>query len=141
MSYNINAIVDYADNISYRKCIRDAFQMSSANYHCPEEAIDANDIDKETLDEYFYDEPQFKTILNEIYKKTIDEVDFEEIYETAAHFMISNDCDVGLTVLFAYDYFRWFHPVLVNYLTGKPYKNEYRQLEFRLNCDERKHKS
>jgi len=139
MNYNKSIVVSYHDNISYRKCLRDVFNMNeTATHHCPTDAIDALDVDQETVDEYLYDEPQFKKVLEEVYKKTIDEVDFEDLYEIAAGFMISTDREVGLTVLFAYDYFQWFHPLLVKYLNQEPYKNEYRQLEFRLRCDGRK---
>jgi len=139
MLYNITTSVNYNDNVSYRKCLRDVFGMTeTATHHCPDAAVGAQDVDPETVDEYFYDEPQFKKVIEDVYRNTIDEVDFEELYETAAGFMFSNDLETGLTVLFAYDYFCWFHPLLVKYLSQEPYKNEYRQLELRLNCDSRK---
>ena len=105
----MNQIVNYADDFSYRQSIRDVFGMNVS--------MDPNsDYDEVTQDELLYEGGAMSEGLDEIYEKTKDSADFQYIYETAAGFMLSTDLNIGLAVIFSYDYFDKFHPCLVDFL-------------------------
>jgi hypothetical protein len=99
--------VQYKNNQEYRKCIRDFFQMK--------ESISALDIDDETKDEQNYDDTSSTKMLNHVYSITKENTHFQELYSYAAATMFSTDPEIGLAVLFSYDYFVLFHPLLCSF--------------------------
>jgi hypothetical protein len=107
MPYNINQIVTYDDDVSYRKQIRDVFSMNCSPI---------SDYDAVTNDELMYEDDAMTKSLDEIYAMTKDVPDFIHIYTTTAGFMLSTDPNIGLAVVFSYDYFDKFHPCLVDFL-------------------------
>lgn len=72
-------------------------------------------IDDETLDESDYDEVAVSAFLDQIYAKTKDNPLFCSIYDLAAAKMISEDREIGLTILLSYDYLWAFYPCLCEY--------------------------
>ena len=110
MPYNTNLIVKYDDDFEYRQSIRDVFGMN-----CSPDSIDS-DYDAVTRDELLYEADAMSKGLDDIYERTKDVPEFKEIYEIAAGFMFSVDPNIGLAVIFSYDYFRLFHPCLVDFL-------------------------
>lgn len=107
MPYNINQIVTYDDDFAYRKQIRDVFSMNCSPI---------SDYDAITNDELMYEDDAMSKGLDEIYAMTKDVPDFIHIYTTTAGFMLSTDPNIGLAVVFSYDYFDKFHPCLVDFL-------------------------
>lgn len=107
MPYNINQIVSYDDDFAYRRNVRDIFNMNCAS---------VSDYDAVTNDELMYEDDAMSKGLDEIYAKTKDVPEFIHIYTTAAGFMLSTDPNIGLAVMFSYDYFDKFHPCLVDFL-------------------------
>jgi hypothetical protein len=106
MNINIylNKPVQYKNNQEYRNCIREIFRM--------QEFISTLDIDDETKDEQNYDDRSTSKVLDYIYSITKKNACFQELYGYAAATMFSTDPEIGLAVLFSYDYFLLFHPLL-----------------------------
>ena len=94
--------IEYLNDEEYRICIAQIFGI-------PKEL--------ETLDDCF-EELSFEPIFDDIYERTKDEPFFKKIYAIAAGFMLSEDPNVGMCVLFAYDYAKAFYDVLCDYLNG-----------------------
>ena len=110
MLYNMNQTVNYNDDFGYRQSIRDVFGMKCA-------PIDSDaDYDAVTKDELMYEADAINKGLDDIYELTKDVPEFQEIYSTCAGFMLSVDMNIGLAVVFSYDYFDKFHPCLVDFL-------------------------
>jgi hypothetical protein len=63
-----------------------------------------------------YEDDAMSKGLDEIYARTKDVPEFQEIYMLTAGFMLSTDPSIGLAVVFSYDYFDKFHPCLVDFL-------------------------
>ena len=106
--------ISYSDDIGYRAAIRRLFSMSDASLLA---VID--DVDPVSLDENQYDAEATNKTLNIIYAKTRDNAKFQEIYICAAGFMFSEDPEIGLAVLFSYDYLAVFHPFLCGVLQDR----------------------
>ena len=107
MPYNINQIVTYDDDFAYRKHVREIFSMTCSPI---------SDYDEVTNDELMYEDDAMSKGLDEIYARTKDVPEFQEIYMLTAGFMLSTDPSIGLAVVFSYDYFDKFHPCLVDFL-------------------------
>ena len=91
--YNFNIIsVSYDNDDEYREVVRILFNSE------PEEEINT-------------------TVLDWIYFKTKDQPLFQVVYNKAASFMISENQEIGLSILFAYDYLPLFHQMLLAFNT------------------------
>jgi len=100
---------------------------------------DKEDRDKdeeETLDELDYDETIASAFLDSVYEKTRHIPEFQQLYDLAAACMFSTDREIGMAVLFSYDYFGLFHSLLehmrTNATTPLTTLESYRQLLQRL---------
>ena len=82
----------YDDDEGYQKTVCDLFFMNF------EEGFNNEHIEKS---------------LDEIYAKTRANSLFQTLYVKAASFMLSENPEIGLAVLFAYDNLPLFHPVLL----------------------------
>lgn len=111
MNYPINTQIQYSDDFEYRAAIRQLFAMSSAA-SLLENTID---IDPISLDENKYDADATTEMLDFVYAATKCQSRFVQIYKHAAGFMFSEDPEIGLAVLFSYDYLVVFHPVLCEF--------------------------
>ena len=107
--YNTNLPVIYTTNLEYRNCMRKLFQME-------QQTLDDLELDEETLDEQDYDNDNASKMLDYIYSITKSNPKFKELYEYAAATMLSQDFEIGLAVLFSYDYFILFHPCLCTFI-------------------------
>ena len=72
-------------------------------------------LDDETADELSYDEEAAGKFMDYIYENTKDHPLFQVAYDTAAGFMFSMDRNIGLTILFSYDYLREFYACFTTY--------------------------
>jgi hypothetical protein len=88
--------------------------MNSESY--PE--IVHSDIDPISRDELEYDEKSADIAMQYVMNHTQNEALFAPIYEQAASFMFSTDANIGLAVLFSYDYLLLFHNCLRDYFTS-----------------------
>ena len=78
--------------------------------------IQDSDLDDETLDEQDYDAIQTTIMLDYIYALTKDNKCFQQMYDYASATMFSQDREIGLAVLFSFDYFIFFHPCICSYI-------------------------
>jgi hypothetical protein len=74
------------------------------------------ELDDESLDELAYDDASAAKVLDAVFDATKNEPLFRQVYCLAAAFMMSEDMNIGLSVLFSYDYLQYFHPCVVSYL-------------------------
>jgi len=116
--YNINTSVSYYDNSSYRKCLRNVTNMDANKIKIQWDRMDS-DLDEETKDELLYDNIIMTTVLDRIFVDTKDNADFKELYTLAAAQMFSIDHNIGLAILFSYDYFDCFHNCLYDFYNTK----------------------
>jgi len=86
--------ISYEDDDQYRDTICELFGIRASGILAEE------------------DDTQMETVLDWIYSKTKSNPLFQTIYVKAASFMISENPETGLVVLFAYDYLPLFHQML-----------------------------
>jgi hypothetical protein len=96
-------IFEYTTTTEYRVVFR---QITNSTIDIPENPYD---IDDETLDETDYDETAVSAFLDHIYNKTKHNPLFCALYDLAAAKMISEDREIGLTILLSYDYLWAFY--------------------------------
>ena len=107
MNHNLSTI-SYSNDAEYRATIRTIFSMSTAKSLLS--VVD--DVDPVSLDENLYDTAAATKTLDRIYAETRSNPVFRRIYKHAAGFMFSEDEEIGLAVLFSYDYLGVFYPCL-----------------------------
>jgi hypothetical protein len=107
--------ITYNDNKEYRQALRTFFEM------------DLTGSDDETIDEMLFDNKNINSCLDNIYNATYHYPLFIELYQLAAGCFLSTDEQVGLTVLFSYDYFSEFYSLLYDLHTKETveYSNEH----------------
>jgi len=115
-SYPTELTLTYSNDFEYRKSLRQLFQMNSTTYP---DIINA-DIDPVSRDELEYDEQSTTRAMNFVIEQTRSNPLFYALYEQAATFMFSTDIDIGLAVLFSYDYMLLFHNCLKDYFKSLP---------------------
>ena len=128
-SYPINLNVEYSNNKEYRKCIRNIFKMNESNY--PDTST--MDLDDVTEDEMRYDYESASRTLDYVMENTINYPEIMTLYEKAGSYMFSTDPNIGLTLLFNYDYLDLFHSLLKTIFMNKNITNisdinEYKKL-------------
>ena len=121
--------VEYYDDLEYRKWLRKLFCMT------PPKDLDT-DLDEITMDENNYDEEAAKKAMDSIYENTHKHPVFRILYEKAAGCMLSMDNEIGLAVLFSYDYMAMFHKCIQRFFESSDEFNEecneYKQLHAKL---------
>uniref|UniRef100_A0A6C0E9D8 Uncharacterized protein n=1 Tax=viral metagenome TaxID=1070528 RepID=A0A6C0E9D8_9ZZZZ len=104
----------YNTNSTYRNCLRTLFKMNPNNF--PKFDMD---LDDETRDENDYDIDSaaiaMNTVLHDITKNSF----FLYLLDKAAARMFSTDREIGLSILFSYDYLDVFHNCLVYFYTNE----------------------
>lgn len=104
--YNFDINIEYFENNSYRQCLRQAMNMDVSQMTFEQYK---DELDDETKDELLIDEKQMSAAMDDIYDKTKNVESFQSLYSSAASLMFSTDPNIGLAVLFSYDYFSVFH--------------------------------
>lgn len=128
--YPIDMIIKYENDKEYRECIRKVFKMVCKSMISVE---DLQDIDDVTLDEYDHDQETMREFLDFVYDATILNETLEDLYKKAAALMISEDAGIGLAVLFSYDYFKFFHPIMCDFFSNSIQVNEFTPSVIKLN--------
>ena len=126
-AYDTSVVVSYATTTEYRSCLRKLFNMvnmrgeepASESGDAAEDACEDAAEDAETRDENDYDESMCCKMMDFIYLHTKENPVLLDLYENAAATLMSVDCEIGLVVLFSYDYFHMFHLVLCDYFTAE----------------------
>ena len=109
----------YDSDQTYRAFLRQIMQMDPTKFYETEDIkCDPTDpkVSEETIDEYNYDGVAVAKYLDKVYDSTKDRKEFQRLYVAAAALMFSEKPDIGLAVLFSYDYLAWFHQTYTNYL-------------------------
>jgi hypothetical protein len=99
--YNTIFPVKYQTDEEYRSCICRIFSDADADADTDEAPLNENTQDK---------------ILDFVYNKTHLLPLFRELYEFSAAKIFSRDLDLGMALLFSFDYFDLFHHCLVLFL-------------------------
>jgi hypothetical protein len=111
--YPTDMIIQYQDTREYRNCLRRLFGMSSTKYP------DIHpDVDDESKDELEFDEDASSIAMEYVYSKTKDHPIFQQLYSFAAARILSLDHQIGMSVLFSYDYLEIYHYCLVSFFSG-----------------------
>jgi hypothetical protein len=109
----------YNSDEEYRAFLRVLVKMDPAKFYETEDIkCDPTDprVSKETIDEYNYDQDAVKIYLDRVYEETRRRPEFQRLYLAAAALMFSENPEIGLAVLFSYDYLAWFYSCYVKYL-------------------------
>ena len=130
-SYPMQLNIQYSTDEEYRKCLRDVFQMDSTQF--PD--VKDMDLDQVTADEMMYDEKAASRTMEHVFENTFQHKDFILLYEKAASFMFSIDTNIGLTILFGYDYLDLFHPLLSGFFSNMDNKTLSSMSEYKLLYD------
>jgi len=130
-SYPTQLNIQYSTDEEYRKCLRDVFQMDSTQF--PD--VKDMDLDQVTADEMMYDEKAASRTMEHVFENTFQHKDFILLYEKAASFMFSIDTNIGLTILFGYDYLDLFHPLLSGFFSNMDNKTLSSMSEYKLLYD------
>jgi len=117
MKYNLCIDVSYNDNFTYRAKFREFVNMDISKIN-----LDSS-MDQESYDELLFDSEEMSSCLTEIYSITKTNILFKELYAIGASKMLSEDEEIGLCVLFSYDYFYLFFLCLVDFQNGSFNKN------------------
>jgi hypothetical protein len=108
--------IHYTNDKEYREWIRKLFHMK-----INEEKIQSwreNEIDEISIDEMIYDEESISLGIDYIYSKTKQLKLFQTLFQKAAAKMISTNMEIGIVILFSYDYFSLFHECIVEYFSS-----------------------
>jgi len=111
---NQQHIKHYTTNAEYRQCLRELFKM---NPDICKSNISEN-WDEETNDEMLYDNNAVSKMMDYVYDNTKHNIIFQQLYDKAAARMLSQDREIGLCILFSYDFLLQFHPCLVDFLNS-----------------------
>jgi hypothetical protein len=113
----------YTNTAEYRQVFRSICKMNDAIYYSDETVnvyMSGNGqdetIDAETLDEYHYDEAAVSRFLDTVSRHTKDVPAFQRLYVAAAALMISEDVEVGMSILCSYDYLCLFYSCYRQYV-------------------------
>ena len=109
----------YDSDQTYRAFLRQIMQMDPTKFYETEDIqCDPSDprVSEETIDEYNYDGAAVAKYLDGVYDLTKTRKEFQRLYTAAAALMFSEKPDIGLAVLFSYDYLACFYTVYTNYL-------------------------
>lgn len=109
-------IQPYNNNLEYRNQFRILTNMDIKLCNLKIQEKDSNhEWDPETIDEELYDEKAVSNFIDLILLHTKNNTLFQQIYYKAANQMLSEDYEVGLTILLSYDYLFYFHLCLVDF--------------------------
>ena len=109
----------YTTNTGYRQCLRQIFKMNKDNYPDSIKQLEeelGDEFDKETRDEIEYDEESAGLMMQYIRKQTKHLPIFQRLYELAAARFLSRDHEIGVAILYAYEYMPLFHECVCLFL-------------------------
>ena len=112
----------YTTNKEYRDCIREFCKMN-----CEDKTIGI-DIDDESRDEQMFDCIACSKTMDFIFEKTKDIPLWQNLYDKAAGKFISTNREIGLSVLFSYDFFWDFKECWNSFLCSLEINNEHLEI-------------
>lgn len=138
MRYRAETPVNYSNTHEYRRCLRTLFEMDQSIYEQCIRDIEGHNqetMDDESRDEMAYDDLAASHMMDYVYGCTKDVPEFMKLYVSGASRMFSEDPNIGIAIMFSYDYFLLYHPCLVKFYSGEFTADfgPYRELVKRLN--------
>jgi hypothetical protein len=116
MNYNTNYICKYNNNIFSKE---EEETLSENEKYFVNDSLYRNDILNIFNIENF-DEKEINNCINKIYEKIKNYDDLKPILKKLAGFFFSEDCELGILLMFSYDYLEHSHPCMCEFLeTGK----------------------
>jgi len=100
--YNIHYNIDYKNNDEYRSQIQKLFIME-IDYHIS----DINDV--------LYDGTAIENGIAFVFNHTKDNILMQKLFEKSAEILMSDNLEMGLAILFSFDYLILFHKLLFIY--------------------------
>jgi hypothetical protein len=116
MNYNTNYICKYNNNIFSKE---EEETLSENEKYFINDSLYRNDIlNIFNLEEF--DETEINNCINKIYEKIKNYDDLKPVLKKLAAFFFSEDCELGILLMFSYDYLEHTHPCMCEFLeTGK----------------------
>ena len=116
MNYNTNYICKYNNNIFSKE---EEETLSENEKYFINDSLYRNDIlNIFNLEEF--DETEINNCINKIYEKVKNYDDLKPVLKKLAAFFFSEDCELGILLMFSYDYLEHTHPCMCEFLeTGK----------------------
>ena len=106
----------YGNTEEYRQVLRAIVKMDPTKHYSDATRQFSDDLDDETVDELTYDNQAMSHYLDGVYQTTKSNALFQRLYFSAAALMISTDPEIGLAILFSYDYLACFYLCYQSYL-------------------------
>lgn len=106
----------YSTTEEYRQVLRQIVRMDPAKYYSDEQIEVDESLDDETLDEFNYDDDAMSSYLDKVYQSTHTHPLFSRMYFAAAALMLSTNPEIGVAILFSYDYMGSFYLCYQSYL-------------------------
>jgi hypothetical protein len=116
MNYNTNYICKYNNNVFSQD---EEATLSDNEKYFVNDSLYRNDIlNIFNLEEF--NELVINNCINKIYEKVKNYDDLKPILKKLAGFFFSEDCELGILLMFSYDYLEYSHPCMCEFLeTGK----------------------
>lgn len=111
-------VMNYYNSRTYRLCILRAFNIHDSNdefYNLSETERDCDSDSEEETDIFndLYNNEAITRGFDYVFESTKNNPAFQDLYKTAAgKQLLSEEADLGMVLLFAYDYFPLFHKCL-----------------------------
>lgn len=102
----------YGTDAAYRAVFR---RICNMNLTKTSVGVDTSLLDDVTRDEIAYDEDAVTAFMTAVWKHTKTNADLCELYQCVAGTMFSTDPEIGLAILFSYDYLPMFYPILYSF--------------------------
>jgi hypothetical protein len=99
----------YSTTAEYRQVLRQIVHMDPTKLYSDDQLAVDETADEETLDEFCYDDAAMSAYLDGVYQTTHHHPLFSRMYFAAAALMISTNPEIGLAILFSYDYLGPFY--------------------------------
>ena len=116
MNYNTTYISKYNNKVFLKE---EEDKLSENEKYFINDSLYRNDILNIFGIEEF-DEQQINKCIHTIYEKIKNYDNLKPILEKLASFFLSDDCELGLLLMFSYDYLEYAHPCMCELLeTGK----------------------
>jgi hypothetical protein len=112
--YPIHQRIQYSNDTEFRQSIRSVFGMNEQTHITTDPHLD--EISK---DEMNFDDTQVEEWTKWVSMETAQCYELQELYKLAAATMMSLDTEIGLAVLFSFDYFKDFHSTLCAYFADR----------------------
>ena len=116
MNYNTNYICKYNNNVFSQD--KEATLSDNEKYFVNDSLYRNDILNIFNLEDF--DEKEINNCINKIYEKVKNYDDLKPILKKLAAFFFSEDCELGILLMFSYDYLEHTHPCMCEFLeTGK----------------------